>query len=82
MEIAQNYIKIGAKPISSTQVLNMGEDFENIVTEVVQMAQKVAQMIKILKLHTQNYLKICTKPISSVLIMKMNEDFKNIVTLH
>ena len=44
IEIAQNHLKIGAKPIPGTLIMNMGEDFENIVTKVAQMAQKVAQM--------------------------------------
>ena len=33
IEIAQNYLKIGAKPISGTLIMNMGEDYENIVTK-------------------------------------------------
>ena len=44
IEIAQNYLKIGAKPISSVLIMNVDEDSKNIVTKVVQIAQKVAQM--------------------------------------
>ena len=34
------------QPISSVLILNMDEDFENIVTKVVQMAHRVAQINK------------------------------------
>ena len=43
------------------------------------MAQKVAQMIKILTLHGI-YLNIGAKPILSVLITNMDEDVENVVT--
>ena len=44
IEIAQNYLKIGAKLISSVMSMTIDDDFENIVPKVVQMTQNVAQM--------------------------------------
>ena len=44
IEIAQNYLKIGGKPISSVLNMNIDDNFENIVTKVVQMTQNLAQM--------------------------------------
>ena len=38
IEIAQNFLKIDAKPILSVLITNMDKDFENVVTRVVQMA--------------------------------------------
>ena len=78
IEIAQNYLKLGVKSISNVLVMNMDEDFENIVTKVVQMAQNWHkwQTIEI----ARNCLKIGAKPTSSLLIMNMDNDFENVVT--
>ena len=46
IEIAQKYFQNGAMPILFVLIMNVDVDFENIVTKVVQMAQKVAQMTK------------------------------------
>ena len=78
IEIAQNYLKLGVKSISNMLVMNMDEDFENIVTKVVQMAQKWHKWPNIE--IAQNYLKLGVKSISNVLVMNMDEDFENIVT--
>ena len=59
--------------------MTMDEDFENIVTKVVQMAQKWAQMTQLLKLH-RIISKLVQNLFSSVLIMTMDEGFKSNVT--
>ena len=46
IEISPNCLKIGTEPISSMLIMNMDKDFEKIVTNLVQMAHKVAQMSK------------------------------------
>ena len=46
---------------------------------MVQIAQKVAQMMKILKLH-RIISKLLQKPILSVLITNMDGDIENVVT--
>ena len=46
IEISPNCLKIGTEPISSMLIMNMDKDFEKIVTNLVQMAHKVAQVSK------------------------------------
>ena len=46
IEISPNCLKIGTEPISSMLITSMDKDFGNIVTKLVQMAHKVAQMSK------------------------------------
>ena len=74
--------KFGTEPISMVLIMNINKNLQNIVTKVLQMAQRVAQKWhKCPKIEiSQNCLKIGAKPISSTLIMNMGEDFENIVT--
>ena len=59
-------------------ITNMNINFENIVTELVRMAHKMAQ--KMLKLEiTSNSFKTSTGTISDVLITKMNIHYAIIV---
>ncbi len=46
--MAWNYLKISNEPISNMLITNMNKHFEDIVTKMVQMAHKVAQMTKTL----------------------------------
>ena len=58
-------------------IMNINKDFQNIVTKVLQMAQKVVQKwYKCPKIEIAlNYLKISTETISDMLITNMNQTF-------
>ena len=63
-------------------IMNIDKDFQNIVSKVLQMAQKVAQKWhKCPKIEIAlNYLEICTETISNMLITNMNRAFENVIT--
>ena len=58
-------------------IMNIDKDFQNIVSKVLQMAQKVAQKWhKCPKIENAlNYLEICRETISNMLITNMNRAF-------
>ena len=69
--------KFGTEPISMVLIMNINKDFQNIVTKVLQMAQRVAQKWhKCPKIEIAlNYLKIGTEAISGMLITNINRTF-------
>ena len=74
--------KFGTEPISMVLIMNINKNLQNIVTKVLQMAQRVAQKWhKCPKIEIAlNYLKIGTETTSGMLITNMNRTFLEILS--